>query len=117
VGDDEYEDEGMAGNDRHITLRPTTMSRSRKFASLGLFIIDEFAFTDAAGKPTGLSLSPQERAFPIYPRSSPLIRLIFVAQLQLPDWRRRHLCYHRRSRVVRVSHCPRRVDMPAYGLF
>ncbi|KAI0002985.1 Ribokinase-like protein [Russula compacta] len=35
------------------------MSGTRKFVSLGLFIIDEFAFMDAAGKPTGRTLSPQ----------------------------------------------------------
>jgi hypothetical protein len=70
--------EGMiTGNDRYNTLCPTTptptMSRSRKFVSLGLFIIDEFAFADATGKPTGLSLSPQERPVSIPPRfeSSP----------------------------------------------
>jgi len=39
------------------------MSRSRKFVSLGLFIIDEFAFADVTGKQTGLSLPPQESVF------------------------------------------------------
>ena len=62
----------MTGNDRHTlcsTVTPT-MSRSRKFVSLGMFIIDEFAFADAAGKPTDLSLSPQESVFssPAHPR-------------------------------------------------
>ena len=72
VGDDE-DDEGITGNDRHTLCCPT-MSRSRKFVSLGLFIIDEFAFADAAGKPNGRSLSPQERVFSsfIIPRSSGL---------------------------------------------
>ncbi|KAH8999376.1 Ribokinase-like protein [Lactarius akahatsu] len=36
------------------------MSRSRKFVSLGMFIIDEFAFLDYAGNPTGRALDPQE---------------------------------------------------------
>ena len=69
VGD---EDEGITGKDRHTLCSTVTpsMSRSRKFVSLGLFIIDEFAFADAAGKPNGLSLSPQESVFssPVHPR-------------------------------------------------
>ncbi|KAH9007091.1 Ribokinase-like protein [Lactarius hatsudake] len=36
------------------------MSGSRKFVSLGMFIIDEFAFLDHAGNPTGRALDPQE---------------------------------------------------------
>ncbi|KAI9466751.1 Ribokinase-like protein [Lactarius psammicola] len=36
------------------------MSESRKFVSLGMFIIDEFAFLDHAGNPTGRALDPQE---------------------------------------------------------
>ena len=47
----------------HTSHRTDQMSRSRKFVSLGLFIIDEFAFADATGKPTGRSLSSQERVF------------------------------------------------------
>ena len=59
----------IPGNDRWGTLccrspTTTTMSGSRKFVSLGMFIIDEFAFMDAAGKPTGRSLSPQGGSFP-----------------------------------------------------
>ncbi|KAI0254290.1 Ribokinase-like protein [Lactifluus subvellereus] len=37
------------------------MSGTRNFVSLGMFIIDEFAFLDAAGKPTGRTLPPQEQ--------------------------------------------------------
>lgn len=40
------------------------MSETRNFVSLGMFIIDEFAFLDAAGKPTGRALSPQEQFYP-----------------------------------------------------
>jgi hypothetical protein len=36
------------------------MSGPRKFVSLGMFIIDEFAFLDHAGNPTGRTLEPQE---------------------------------------------------------
>ncbi len=35
------------------------MSETRKLVTLGMFIIDEFAFLDAAGKQTGRTLSPQ----------------------------------------------------------
>ena len=47
------------------------MSEPRKLVTLGMFIIDEFSFLDAAGKPTaGHTLSPQERAhLPICSRS------------------------------------------------
>lgn len=45
-----------------------TSTTTRKFVSLGMFIIDEFAFADAAGKPNGRSLSPQESAL-IHPCS------------------------------------------------
>jgi hypothetical protein len=65
VGDDE--DKGITGDEPAMTdttrLSSTaisTMSTTRKFVSLGMFIIDEFAFADAAGKPNGRSLSPQE---------------------------------------------------------
>ncbi|KAH9978057.1 Ribokinase-like protein [Lactifluus volemus] len=40
------------------------MSGTKNFVSLGMFIIDEFAFLDAAGKPTGRILPPQEQ-FPL----------------------------------------------------
>ncbi|KAI0303136.1 Ribokinase-like protein [Russula brevipes] len=40
------------------------MSGTRKFVSLGMFIIDEFAFLDAEGHPTGRTLSPQEDTRP-----------------------------------------------------
>ncbi|KAI0301807.1 Ribokinase-like protein [Multifurca ochricompacta] len=39
------------------------MSGTRKFVSLGMFIIDEFTFLDVTGKPTGRTLSPQEDLF------------------------------------------------------
>jgi hypothetical protein len=41
----------------------STTTTRRKFVSLGMFIIDEFAFADAAGKPDGRSLSPQVLGF------------------------------------------------------
>jgi hypothetical protein len=54
----------MAGNDRSIKraiyLSTAIMSAPRKLVTLGMFIIDEFSFLDAAGKPTGHTLSPQE---------------------------------------------------------
>lgn len=51
-----------------------TMSGSRKFVSLGMFIIDEVAFADAAGKPTDQSIPPQ--GGPFLPVSCALLRLI-----------------------------------------
>ncbi len=51
------------------------MSGSRKFVSLGMFIIDEFAFLDHAGNPTGRALDPQEGViFHTYDRRSPYPR-------------------------------------------
>jgi hypothetical protein len=76
--------EGITGNDRSVrdvrslllsAVRcPLTMSGSRKFVSLGMFIIDEFAFADASGTPTGRSLSPQEGLYSslVHTRSSGL---------------------------------------------
>lgn len=119
VGEDEGDVLGITGDEPAMsdTTRSvrSTMSRSRKFVSLGLFIIDEFAFADAAGKPNGRSLSPQECA-PFIRRFIPRSSSAFCLQ-NFADWRRRHLCHHWRPRVVRVSHflAPRRMTivMPA----
>lgn len=40
------------------------MSEARKLVTLGMFIVDEFAFLDTTGKPTGRTLSPQEEYTP-----------------------------------------------------
>lgn len=36
---------------------------SRKFVTLGMFIIDDFLYLDAAGEPTGKTTPPQVRGF------------------------------------------------------
>ena len=60
----------MSDSHTHTHLSTMSTTRTRKFVSLGLFIIDEFAFADAAGKPTGRSLSPQGWVSFITPRPS-----------------------------------------------
>jgi hypothetical protein len=90
----------LTGNDRCPSLLIVAMSGSRKFVSLGMFIIDEFAFADAAGKPTGCSLSPQERVLFFTPVHTRAPSGLFV-HFSTSDWWGRHLCRHWRTRVVR----------------
>jgi hypothetical protein len=59
------------------------MSGTKNFVSLGMFIIDEFAFLDAAGKPTGRTLPPQEQ-FPL-PRLQTLVRLSYLLYFRLGE--------------------------------
>jgi hypothetical protein len=47
------------------------MSEVRKLVTLGMFIIDEFAFLDTTGKPTGRTLPPQEEYTPRFCTRSP----------------------------------------------
>jgi hypothetical protein len=42
------------------------MSGTRNFVSLGMFIIDEFVFLDASGKPIDRTLPPQEQFPPLH---------------------------------------------------
>ena len=58
------------------------MSEPRKLVTLGMFIIDEFSFLDAAGKPTGRNLSAQEKSSTSrFARIRPLILLFLQFRL------------------------------------
>lgn len=56
------------------------MAGPRKFVTLGMFIIDEFAFLDHAGNPTGQALEPQEGVIfsHIQPFSLSLLQLLQI---------------------------------------
>lgn len=82
------------------------MSEARKLVTLGMFIIDEFAFLDTTGKPTGRTLSPQEEYTSRSCTRSPLILL------SPSDWGRRHLCQHWRSHLVRFHIPPSKRGVP-----
>jgi hypothetical protein len=75
------------------------MSEARKLVTLGLFIIDEFAFLDTTGKPTGRRLSPQEEYTSLI--GHVLARLSQAILFSASDWRRWHLCQRWRSHLVR----------------
>ena len=59
------------------------MSEVRKLVTLGMFIIDEFAFLDTTGWPTGRTLPPQEEYTP--PISHALARLSFSLDFRLGE--------------------------------
>ena len=70
------------------------------FATLGMFIIDDFSFMDADGRPTGRTVDPQEcRSH--FTASLWLIRNLFV------DWGRWDVCLHRGPHMVGFQCIPR----------
>jgi hypothetical protein len=64
------------------------------FASLGMFIIDEFSILDESGKPTGKTLAPQVTLSYLHD--------LFPSTFDLADWRRRNVCCHWRAIMVSV---------------
>jgi hypothetical protein len=88
------------------------MSEPRKLVTLGMFIIDEFSFLDAAGEPTGRTLSPQEGSTPRFALACtrPLTSFLFSTS----DWRR-YLYQHRRPHLVRFCFHPSKRDVSPVG--
>ena len=55
----EYRDLSVAMGD--LDVREVIMESPRTFVTLGMFIIDDFLYLDAAGEPTGKTTPPQVR--------------------------------------------------------